>query len=118
MPKIGVANPTSSLEALVDADLDTLVTALYVKIDDKLVSGGEPAIERRDADTGAERDFLERRFQALFGEHLAGRGHDRRPVPRGIGPQRPRAGRGSTPDVSSCLLVGRHRSIVGGGLLR
>jgi hypothetical protein len=34
--KIGVANPTSSLEALVDADLDTLATALYVKIDDVL----------------------------------------------------------------------------------
>ena len=29
--KIGVANPTLSLEALVDAALDTLVTALYVK---------------------------------------------------------------------------------------
>jgi hypothetical protein len=31
--KIGVANRTSSLETLVDADLDTLVTALYVKIE-------------------------------------------------------------------------------------
>ena len=29
--KIGVANPTSNLEALVDADLDTLATALYVR---------------------------------------------------------------------------------------
>jgi hypothetical protein len=29
--------PTLSLEAPVDADLDTLVTALYVKIDDALV---------------------------------------------------------------------------------
>ena len=37
MSKIGVAKPTSSREALVDADLDTLVTALYVKIDDMLV---------------------------------------------------------------------------------
>jgi hypothetical protein len=35
--RIGVANPTSSLEALVDADPGTLVTALYVKIDDALV---------------------------------------------------------------------------------
>jgi hypothetical protein len=35
--KIGVANPTSSLEALVDADLDTVVTALYVKMDDMLL---------------------------------------------------------------------------------
>ena len=37
MSKIGVATQTSSPEALVDADLDTLVTALYVKIDDGLV---------------------------------------------------------------------------------
>jgi hypothetical protein len=42
VPKIGVANPTSSLEALVDADLDTLVTALYVKIDDMLVKDRRP----------------------------------------------------------------------------
>ena len=42
MSKIGVANPTSSLEALVDADLDTLVTALYVKIDDRLVKDRRP----------------------------------------------------------------------------
>jgi hypothetical protein len=44
--KIGVAKPTSSREALVDADLDTLVTALYVKIDDMLVKDrrrGHPA---------------------------------------------------------------------------
>jgi hypothetical protein len=40
--RIGVANPTSSLETLVDADLDTLVTALYVKIDDKLVKDRRP----------------------------------------------------------------------------
>jgi hypothetical protein len=42
VPKIGVANPTLSLEALVDADLDTLVTALYVKIDDTLVQERRP----------------------------------------------------------------------------
>ena len=41
-PKISVANPTLSLEALVDADLDTLVTALYVKIDDMLVKDRRP----------------------------------------------------------------------------
>jgi hypothetical protein len=40
--KIGVATQTSSLEALVDADLDTLVTALYVKIDDMLVKDRRP----------------------------------------------------------------------------
>jgi len=40
--KIGVANPTLSLEALVDAALDTLVTALYVKIDDMLVKDRRP----------------------------------------------------------------------------
>jgi DDE family transposase len=34
--KIGVATQTSSLEALVDVDLDTLATALYVRIDDLL----------------------------------------------------------------------------------
>jgi hypothetical protein len=34
--KLGVADPTSNLEALVDADLDTLATALYVKTDDLL----------------------------------------------------------------------------------
>jgi hypothetical protein len=33
VPRIGVATRTSSPEALVDADLDTLVTALYVKIE-------------------------------------------------------------------------------------
>ena len=36
MSKIDVANPTSSLEALVDADLDTLAPALYVTTDDLL----------------------------------------------------------------------------------
>jgi hypothetical protein len=36
--KIGVANPTSSLEALVDADLGTLATALYARADDLLKS--------------------------------------------------------------------------------
>jgi hypothetical protein len=40
--KIGVAYPTSSLEALVDAALDTLVTALYVKIDDGLAEDRRP----------------------------------------------------------------------------
>ncbi len=39
---IGVAYQTSSLEALVDADLDTLVTALYVKIDDMLAKDRRP----------------------------------------------------------------------------
>jgi hypothetical protein len=34
--KIGVSHPTSNPEALVDADLDTLATALYVKTDDLL----------------------------------------------------------------------------------
>jgi hypothetical protein len=36
MSKIGVADPTSNPEALVDADLDTLATALYVRTDDLL----------------------------------------------------------------------------------
>jgi hypothetical protein len=40
--KFSVADPTSSPEALVDADLDTLVTALYVKIDDKLGKDRRP----------------------------------------------------------------------------
>jgi len=34
--KIGVANPASTLEVFVDADLDTLATALYARIDDVL----------------------------------------------------------------------------------
>src|SRR5258707_11437822 len=42
VPRIGVATQTSSPEALVDADLDTLVTALYVKIDDMLVKDRRP----------------------------------------------------------------------------
>jgi hypothetical protein len=36
--RIDVADPTSNLEALVDADLDTLATALYVWTDDMLKS--------------------------------------------------------------------------------
>jgi hypothetical protein len=36
VPRIDVADPTSNLEALVDADLDTLATALYVRTDDLL----------------------------------------------------------------------------------
>ncbi len=36
MSKIGVAAQTSTLEDLVDADLDALATALYVRIDDWL----------------------------------------------------------------------------------
>jgi Transposase DDE domain len=40
--KIGVATRTLSPEALVDADLDTLVTALYVRIDDMLVKDRRP----------------------------------------------------------------------------
>ena len=43
VPKIGVANPTSSLEALVDADLDTLATALYARADDLLKAAPERA---------------------------------------------------------------------------
>src|SRR5450759_3308695 len=35
-PDPGLTNPTSNLEALVDADLDTLATALYVRTDDLL----------------------------------------------------------------------------------
>jgi len=35
---IGVANPTSSRRLIVDADLDTLATALYVRVDDLLKS--------------------------------------------------------------------------------
>jgi hypothetical protein len=36
VPKISVANPGEEQEALVDADLDTLATALYVRTDDLL----------------------------------------------------------------------------------
>jgi len=36
VPKISAANPGEEQEALVDADLDTLATALYVRVDDLL----------------------------------------------------------------------------------
>ena len=39
--KISVANPDDEQEALVDADLDTLATALYVRTDDLLKSSPE-----------------------------------------------------------------------------
>jgi hypothetical protein len=41
--KIGVSHPTSNPEALVDSDLDTLATALYVKTDDLLRSAPQRA---------------------------------------------------------------------------
>ena len=41
--KIGVANPDDEQEALVDADLDTLATALYVRTDDLLKAWPERA---------------------------------------------------------------------------
>jgi hypothetical protein len=43
VPKIDVADPTSNLEALVDADLDTLATALYARADDVLKAAPERA---------------------------------------------------------------------------
>jgi Transposase DDE domain len=43
VPRIDVADPTSNLEVLVDADLDTLATALYVRTDDLLKSFPERA---------------------------------------------------------------------------
>jgi DDE family transposase len=43
VPKIDVADPTSNLEALVDADLDTLATALYARTDDLLKAAPEQA---------------------------------------------------------------------------
>jgi hypothetical protein len=43
VPKIDVADPTSDLEALVDADLDTLATALYARADDVLKAAPEQA---------------------------------------------------------------------------
>jgi hypothetical protein len=44
VPKISVANPDDEQEALVDADLDTLATALYVRTDEllKAVPGRAP----------------------------------------------------------------------------
>jgi hypothetical protein len=43
VPRIDVADPTSNLEALVDADLDTLAIALYVRTDDLLKACPEQA---------------------------------------------------------------------------
>jgi hypothetical protein len=60
VPRFDVADPTSNLEALVDADLDTLATALYVRTDDLLKTHprwapGRPAVgiapELSDAET-------------------------------------------------------------------
>ena len=47
---IGVANPTIDPGGLVDADLDTLATALYVKIDDELKM--RPELGRRRPEIG------------------------------------------------------------------
>jgi hypothetical protein len=41
VPRIGVANPTLNLEALVDAGLDTLATELYVRTGDLLKTAPE-----------------------------------------------------------------------------
>jgi hypothetical protein len=46
--RIGVAIPTSNPEAYVDADLDTLATALYARTDDLL----KTAPEQRPAAAG------------------------------------------------------------------
>jgi hypothetical protein len=43
VPRIDVADPTSNLEALVDADLDTLATALYARTDDLLKAAPQQA---------------------------------------------------------------------------
>jgi hypothetical protein len=43
VPKISVANPDEEQEALVDADLDTLATALYVRTDELLKAAPERA---------------------------------------------------------------------------
>ena len=43
VPKISVANPDDEQEALVDADLDTLATALYVRTDELLKAVPERA---------------------------------------------------------------------------
>jgi hypothetical protein len=50
--KIGVANPTSNPEALVDADLDTLATALYVRTDDLLKESPQLAPWRPEVGIG------------------------------------------------------------------
>jgi len=44
VPKISAANPDEEQEALVDADLDTLATALYVRTDDLLKACGVPEV--------------------------------------------------------------------------
>jgi hypothetical protein len=52
VPRIDVADPTSNLEALVDADLDTLATALYVKTDDMLKESPQLAPWRPEVGIG------------------------------------------------------------------
>jgi len=46
VPRLGVAYPTSSRRLKVDADLDTLATALYVRVDDLLKNTPERAPAR------------------------------------------------------------------------
>jgi hypothetical protein len=50
--RIGVADPAPNPEALVDADLDTLATALYVRTDDLLKESPQLAPWRPDAGIG------------------------------------------------------------------
>ncbi|MGH3965440.1 MAG: hypothetical protein ACRDRY_19640 [Pseudonocardiaceae bacterium] len=51
IPKIGVTNPSSNPEALVDTDLDTLAVALDVRTDDDWVidSTAVECVRSRDA---------------------------------------------------------------------
>jgi hypothetical protein len=59
----------------------------------QLGAGGEAAVQGGDADPGAPRDLLQRRLQALLGEHLPGRGEDGVAVALGVAAQ-PSGGRG------------------------
>jgi len=52
--KIDVADPTSNPEALVDADLDTLATALYVTTDDLLKESPQLAPWRPEVGIGPQ----------------------------------------------------------------
>jgi hypothetical protein len=65
--KIDVANPTSSLEALVDADLDTLATALYVTTDDLLKQSPQLAPYR--VECGRSRETAKRSELAGWAEY-------------------------------------------------
>jgi hypothetical protein len=72
---------------------------------DKLSAVREAAVQRGDADPGAQGDFLQGRFETLLGEHLPGGIQQRDPVSLGIHPQ-PTMNPAGTRGVSRASRIG------------